>query len=56
LTKFFGWNIRETNKPLEKKKHSDSMDSGRDDENMYSFDTPAATASSPLLRSLHPDL
>jgi len=41
LTKLFGWNIRETNKPLEKKKHSDSMDSSksspRDDENMYSF-------------------
>jgi hypothetical protein len=37
LTKLFGWNIRETNKPLEKKKHStDSAKSG-EEENIYSF-------------------
>jgi len=39
LTKLFGWNIRETNKPLEKRKHTDSIDSLlREDENMYNFD------------------
>jgi hypothetical protein len=39
LTKLFGWNIRETNKPLEKRKHADSTDSLlREDENMYSFE------------------
>jgi hypothetical protein len=39
LTKLFGWNIRETNKPLEKRKHTDSIDSLlREDENMYNFE------------------
>lgn len=71
LTKLFGWNIRETNKPLEKKKHSDSMDSSqREDENMYSFDPnpekPKSDKKSPvsdtsdvkrtLLNSMHPDM
>ena len=32
LTKLFGWNTRDQNKPLEKKKLSES----REDENMYS--------------------
>lgn len=36
LTKLFGWNIRETNKPLEKKKIADDA-SDREDDNMYSF-------------------
>jgi hypothetical protein len=38
LTKLFGWNMREQNKPLEKKKHTDTIDSSaREEQNMYSY-------------------
>ena len=44
LTKLFGWNVREQNKPLIKRKQSESSNSQKDleessddDKNMYSF-------------------